>query len=224
MKGGSGRSEVLAYPTLTQAAEMMGVAPSTLSRRKDLQAIRLGERDRRVLPIEVMRLSDRYKKVSINGVAAELIEYAHRNAPEHQVAIESQVDGYLASRPEPGVSMSANDFMDLARAELPKELAEAIARVLASAAESDVRARGARRKVSASRRRVAATRVTAKTAPGSSTPRKAAATSRRTGAAARRTSKTAASGTVTKGAAASRKSGRRRKNLGELEPAGTPRE
>lgn len=216
----SPRSEVLAYPPLSRAAEMVGVAPSTLSRRPDVQTIPVGDRDRRVPPSEVMRLSDLYKKVSINGVAADLIEYAHQHAPDHESAIQDQVDEYLSERPRSAQSMSVADFVTLARAELPKELAQAIAAALSSAKSAPKRQTAARRRATA-RPEGAAGKLVKRAATASSPVRKRT-TARRAAGTTRRESSTTGKPRVTTKAAAADRSGRGQRTAQELEQVGTP--
>ncbi|HEV3164865.1 MAG TPA: hypothetical protein VGZ22_12620 [Isosphaeraceae bacterium] len=125
------RSEHMAYPTLSAAAGMVGVAPSTLSRIRDLAVVEIGSHEKRVPPGELLRLGEHYKKVSLNGTAAELLEYARREAPEHEGAIERQIETYFAARSQPAAPMSVADFIALAKAKLPSPLADSIAAAVA---------------------------------------------------------------------------------------------
>jgi hypothetical protein len=218
MKHMSPKSEVLAYPPLSRAAEMVGVATSTLSRRSDLQAIRVGDRDRRVPPSEVMRLGDRYKKVSINGIAADLIEYADQHASDHVTAVQDAVEKYLSERPRPAPPMSVGDFLSLARAELPEELAQAIATALSSAGAPVMPKRGVAARTQSTRGRLVRA-----AAPTSSTPvRKRIKNVPRATGTNRRTSSKAGKPKVTREASAGRKSRPGKRTSKELELAESP--
>ncbi len=124
---------LIAYPTLTEAARLLGVSASTLSRRDDLRAERMGERDRRVPAIEVMRLAAVYRKRSLNEVAADVVEYAEQHAPEQAATVEDQVQRFFAERR--GRAPSEGAFLDEARRALPAELYREVERVYRAGGE-----------------------------------------------------------------------------------------
>lgn len=84
-------SSLAPYPTMSQAAKMLGVAPSTLSRRPDVVTHARGDRDTVLLPAEVLRLGRIYRKRSINEVAADLVDHA----AQHGERIEDEVDEFF---------------------------------------------------------------------------------------------------------------------------------
>jgi hypothetical protein len=59
---------LVAYPTLTEAAGLLGVSASTLSRRSDLEFERMGERDKRLPAGEVMRLAGVERVYRASGI------------------------------------------------------------------------------------------------------------------------------------------------------------
>lgn len=122
-----------AYPTLTQAAQMLGVSGSTLSRRKDLQAERMGERDRRIPAAEVMRLAAIYRKRSLNDVAADLIDYVQQHAPTHTDRVDEQVQRFFAERGAPVAS--GETFLAEAKRALPADLYAEVERVCRAGGE-----------------------------------------------------------------------------------------
>jgi hypothetical protein len=67
------------YPSMNQAAKMLGVATSTLSRRPDVVTEARGDRDLVLRPAEVLRLGRIYRKRSINETAAELVALAEQH-------------------------------------------------------------------------------------------------------------------------------------------------
>lgn len=81
------------YPSMSQAAQILGVAPSTLSRRPDVSCETRGYRDLALRPAEVLRLGRVYRKRSINEVAADLVALAKLAGAESQV--ENECDEFF---------------------------------------------------------------------------------------------------------------------------------
>jgi hypothetical protein len=106
-----------AYPNIRAAAELIGVSPSTLSRREDLGAEHRGERDRVLRPAEVLRLAAIYRKRSLNDVAQELIDHARKASPDEAPRVEKEVEAFFEGRLMPDNSHS--EFLALARRLLP---------------------------------------------------------------------------------------------------------
>lgn len=118
-----------AYPNITQAARMLNVAASTLSRREDLASESRGERDVVLGPREVLRLGAVYRKRSLNDVAQGLLDHAERAAPGERAAVESEIERYFA---EHTVASEREELLRLARRLLePEAVAELEARVAA---------------------------------------------------------------------------------------------
>lgn len=118
---------LIAYPTLTEAAGLLGVSASTLSRRSDLEFERMGERDKRLPASEVMRLAGIYRKRSLGEVAVELIAYARRHCTAHAQEVEEQIERYFEQAPAP--TLSGTDFLAEAKRALPPALYREVARV-----------------------------------------------------------------------------------------------
>jgi hypothetical protein len=118
---------LLAYPTLTEAALLLGVSASTLSRRDDLVCERMGDRDKRVPAREVMRLAAVYRKRSLGEVAADLIGRALERSPEHAEHVREEVERFFEqSRP---AVLSEREFLAEAERVLPAELYEQVRRI-----------------------------------------------------------------------------------------------
>lgn len=81
---------IAAWPPLSQAARMIGVAPSSLSRRADLDRQRRG-REARLRPAEVLRLAQYYRHRPVGEVAHELLDFAYRQAPDQAGLIEAEI-------------------------------------------------------------------------------------------------------------------------------------
>jgi hypothetical protein len=85
-----------AYPNITEAAKMLGVSASTLSRRDDLAGEARGERDVVLAPAEVLRLGAIYRKRSLNDVAQALLDLAERADPQERRIVEAELEAYFA--------------------------------------------------------------------------------------------------------------------------------
>lgn len=118
---------LLAYPTLTEAARLLDVSASTLSRRNDLLVERMGERDKRVPAVEVMRLAAVYRKRSLGEVAADLIDRARENSPQYVEHVQEEVERFFEqSMPS---ACSESEFLAEAERALPADLYEQVRRV-----------------------------------------------------------------------------------------------
>jgi hypothetical protein len=118
---------LLAYPTLSEAASLLDVSASTLSRRDDLVCERMGERDRRIPAWEVMRLAVVYRKRSLGEVAAGLIAYARESSPQNAEHAQEEVQRFFEQRESSVLSDGA--FLAEAKRALPAELYEQVRRV-----------------------------------------------------------------------------------------------
>jgi hypothetical protein len=121
---------LLAYPTLTEAARLLGVSASTLSRRDDLVCERMGERDKRLAAEEVMRLAAVYRKRSLGEVAADLIGRARERSPQYVEHVAEEVERFF-EQSEPATP-SESEFLAEAERALPAELYEQVRRVYRS--------------------------------------------------------------------------------------------
>jgi hypothetical protein len=118
---------LLAYPTLTETARLLGVSASTLSRRDDLVAERMGERDKRVPAGEAMRLAAVYRKRSLGEVAADLIARAREHSPQHTEHVQEEIERFFEQSEPPVLPDGA--FLTEAERALPTELYEQVRRV-----------------------------------------------------------------------------------------------
>lgn len=118
---------VLAFPTLSQAAAMLGVSPSTLSRR-DLPFEAAGGRDKRLRPEVVLQEAAFHRRRRLVDVAAELITYAETHAPDAVVEVRAEVEAGLARTTLPE-RLTVQEFLEDARAALPPAVYERVAAV-----------------------------------------------------------------------------------------------
>jgi hypothetical protein len=111
------------YPSLREAAELIGVSASTLSRRDDLVRVPAG-REQRIPAAEVLRLVDVYKNVPVGRVAALLVERGQRHDPEVRRALEDEVDQALEGIPPTfSIDSDLQSFLRDAERHLPRNLA-----------------------------------------------------------------------------------------------------
>jgi hypothetical protein len=118
---------LLVYPTLSEAARLLGVSASTLSRRDDLVCERMGERDKRIPAGEVMRLAVVYRKRSLGEVAADLIGRARERSPRDAEHVQEEIERFFEQSESPALSEGA--FLAEAKRALPAELYEQVRRV-----------------------------------------------------------------------------------------------
>lgn len=116
-------SSLEAYPNISAAAEMLGVAPSTLSRRGDLVTQRRGERDIVLPAAEVLRLAMIYRKRSLNDVAYRLIDHARTVSTDDTSRIEGEIESFFEGRSSEEYKM---EFLAAARRLLPRSLYDAV--------------------------------------------------------------------------------------------------
>lgn len=86
-----------AYPNIRAAAQILGVAASTLSRRADINAEARGARDRVLSAVEVLRLGSIFRRRSLNDVAYDLLERARERAPDDAGRVQEEIEEYFES-------------------------------------------------------------------------------------------------------------------------------
>lgn len=122
-----------AFPNIRAAALMLSVAPSTLSRREDLQSERRGERDRVLPPTEVLRLAAIYRKRSLNDVAQDLVEHARQSSADDASKVQEEVEAFFEERG--GSDEAREEVLERARQLLPPELYEKVKGMLSEPGE-----------------------------------------------------------------------------------------
>jgi hypothetical protein len=122
----------VAYPTLSEAATMVGVRPATLSRLPDLEYIKAGGRDHRIPAVEVIRLAQHYRRRSIDEVAFDLVAYTQAHAPAVEAAVATEVDEAVAAMYRGTPNPSTEAFLRDARRYLPNRLFRQVAEAIFS--------------------------------------------------------------------------------------------
>lgn len=106
--------DLAAFPTVTEAAHMLGINKSTVSKRAEGSQTAGGTR--RIPPAEVLRLGLQQRKVPLTQVARALVDYAERHAPSHRRQVEEQVrEFFAADRERTKSGVSREDFLRQAR-------------------------------------------------------------------------------------------------------------
>lgn len=128
-QGANSTTSLQAYPNIRAAAKILGVSPSTLSRRPDLRVEARGERDRVLSAAEILRLGAIFRKRSLNDVAYDLLEHARAADPADAQRVENEIEAFF----EVGVPSTdqREQFITLARRLLPPDLYAQIEAVLA---------------------------------------------------------------------------------------------
>jgi hypothetical protein len=118
--------ELAAYPSLSEASKIIGVAASTLSRRGDIRFITRGNQ-LRVPPHEVIRLNRYYRRRTDYEVGGALQQLADARSPAHADSVEERIQA--AFEGIPAALLSVDDFLKEARKGLPKKLYLEIERI-----------------------------------------------------------------------------------------------
>lgn len=109
-----------AYPTLRQAARMIGVHASSLSRR-DLPVEHTG-REARLSPRLVLELSAHYRRRDEYEVGGALVDYALAHAPDRVGEVEAEIEHYFEETGERDAPIDTDGFLEAARRHLPAAL------------------------------------------------------------------------------------------------------
>lgn len=109
-----------AYPTLRQAARLIGVHASSLSRR-DLPLEHAG-REARFPPRLVLELAAHYRRRDEYEVGGALLDYALAHAPDRVGEIEAEIERYFEETGGRDTPLDTDRFLEEARRHLPPAL------------------------------------------------------------------------------------------------------
>lgn len=125
-----------AYPSQREAAAMLRISASVLSRCKKVEAVSVGERGRHYSPGAVLTAGAIYKKRSLNELAAELLEYAREHGDEEAVArARREIDKFFLTRTVEPVDREV--FLQQARRSLPGSLFREVERAFEEGVSAD---------------------------------------------------------------------------------------
>lgn len=109
-----------AYPTLRQAARMIGVHASSLSRR-ELPVEHAG-REARLAPRLVLELAAHYRRRDEYEVGGALVDHALAHAPDHVAEVEAEIERYFEETGDRDAALDTGGFLEEARRRLPPAL------------------------------------------------------------------------------------------------------
>lgn len=130
---------VAALPTYRQAAELIGMDPSGVSRRikqLNIKPVRWGNREKRLRVVDLLEVARGAHRNPLEAVAGELLERTGRLHPEQVEAIQAEIDGYFDTLPAP-TAVPEDDFIAQLRAGLPPQTAEAMIELYLAAQRND---------------------------------------------------------------------------------------
>jgi hypothetical protein len=109
-----------AYPTLRQAARMIGVHASSLSRR-ELPVEHAG-REARLPPRLVLELAAHYRRRDEYEVGGALVDYALAHAADYVGEIEAEIEHYFEETSDRDARLDTVSFLEEAHRRLPPAL------------------------------------------------------------------------------------------------------
>lgn len=92
--------DVLAFPTVTAAAEMLGIDKATVS-KAGLDLIQSGA-TKRVQPRDVLQLGMQHRKRPLTQVAGSLLSFAEQHGAEAVSEVEAQIHSFFAEARQGG--------------------------------------------------------------------------------------------------------------------------
>ena len=117
---------VRALPTFAEAAPLIGLDPSGVSRavkRLAIEPLPWGNREKHLAVADVLQIAVHAKRLALEEVGGGLLDWAEREHPAQVDAIRAEIDAFFAGLPERQVTAS-EDFIAELRAALPPEAAE----------------------------------------------------------------------------------------------------
>jgi len=115
-----------ALPTFAEAAALIGLDPSGVSRavkRLGIEPLPWGNREKHLAVADVLRIAAHAKRLALEEVGGGLLDRAEREHSAQVAAIRAEIDAFFASLPEPEPT-PRDQFIAELRAGLPPEAAE----------------------------------------------------------------------------------------------------
>ena len=117
---------VRALPTFAQAAGLIGLDPSGVSRavkRLGIEPLPWGNREKHLAVADVLRIAVHSKRLALEEVGGGLLGWAEREHPAQVDAIRAEIDAFFAALPERQTAPH-DEFIAELRAALPPAAAE----------------------------------------------------------------------------------------------------
>jgi hypothetical protein len=117
---------VRARPTFTEAATLLGLDPSGVSRavkRLGLEPMLWGNREKHLAVADVLQIAIHSHRFALEEVGGELLDWAEREHPDQADTIRTEIETFFAGLPDPEPT-PPDQFIAELRAALPPEAAE----------------------------------------------------------------------------------------------------
>jgi hypothetical protein len=117
---------VRSLPTFAEAASLIGLDPSGVSRavkKLGIEPLPWGNREKHLAVADIFRLAIYANRRALEEVGGALLDWAQRERPEQADTIQAEIDAFFASLPEPKAT-PRDQFIAELRAGLPPEAAE----------------------------------------------------------------------------------------------------
>jgi hypothetical protein len=117
---------VRSLPTLSQAAEFIGLDTGGMSRTVRALGIEpqaWGRRDKHLEVAQVLQIARVAQRASLEEVAGSILEWTERNHPDALKRTTAEIDAFFAELPPP-LATPADEFVAELRAALPPKWAD----------------------------------------------------------------------------------------------------
>jgi hypothetical protein len=117
---------VRSLPTFAEAASLIGLDPSGVSRavkKLGIEPLLWGNREKHLAVADVFQLAIYANRRALEEVGGALLDCVQREHPEQADTIQAEIDAFFASLPEPKAT-PRDQFIAELRAGLPPEAAE----------------------------------------------------------------------------------------------------
>jgi hypothetical protein len=117
---------VRALPTFAEAAALIGLDPSGVSRavkRLGIKPLPWGNREKHLAVADVLQIAVHSQRFALEEVGGALLDWAEREHPDQAAAVRAEIDAFFSSLPEPAPT-PRDQFIAELRAGLPPDAAE----------------------------------------------------------------------------------------------------
>lgn len=117
---------VAALPTFVEAAELIGVDPSGISRavkRHGIAPVLWGNREKHLSVADLLTIASHSNRQPLEGVAGELLDRVERDHPAQVAGIQAEIDSFFAALPD-RPAVPEDEFIATLRAIDPPEAGE----------------------------------------------------------------------------------------------------
>lgn len=121
-----GSERIRALPTFAEAASIIGMHPSGVSRavkKLRIKPLPWGNREKHLAVADVFQIAIHANRFALEEVGGRLLEWVEREHPHQARAIQGEIDAFFASLPEPKATPREQFIAEL-RAGLPPAAAE----------------------------------------------------------------------------------------------------